>query len=108
LNLIAVGTVRFIGETHAKKDKVFYGVELDNAVGKNNGSIQNIKYFGPCQDKHGVFVTGSKVTPVPEKAQKPDAEEDTEPTPAPKPATPPPSPVRFSSMNLLLGTLESP
>jgi len=44
-----VGVVRFIGEIKGKKG-VFYGVELDEAKGKNNGSVNKIPYF-KCEKK---------------------------------------------------------
>ena len=36
------------------------GVVLDDAVGKNNGTVQGKKYF-TCKDNHGIFVRQSQV-----------------------------------------------
>ena len=36
------------------------GVVLDDAKGKNNGSVQGKKYF-TCEDNHGIFVRQSQV-----------------------------------------------
>jgi len=47
-------TVRFVGSTRfAPGDWV--GLELDDRVGKNDGSIQGVTYF-KCPPNHGVFV----------------------------------------------------
>eukprot|EP01084_Bolivina_argentea_P255638 430073_1 len=49
-----VGVVRFVGEIQGKKG-VFFGVELDNAKGKNNGSFNKVPYF-KCKKNKGKFV----------------------------------------------------
>lgn len=49
-----VGIVRFIGEIKGKKG-VFYGIELDDAKGKNNGSVNKVPYF-KCAKKKGLFI----------------------------------------------------
>ncbi len=36
------------------------GVTLDEAKGKNNGTVQGKKYFS-CEDNHGIFVRQSQV-----------------------------------------------
>ena len=54
-----VGVVRFIGEIKGKKG-VFYGVELDEAKGKNNGSVNKIPYF-KCAKKKGSFITAKSI-----------------------------------------------
>eukprot|EP01084_Bolivina_argentea_P000221 423_1 len=53
-NNINVGVVRFIGEI-AGKHGIFYGIELDNKKGKNNGTINKIQYF-KCKQNNGLFV----------------------------------------------------
>ena len=60
------GVVRFVGP-HAENGKPRVGVELDDAVGKNNGTVKGHKYF-TCKDNHGTLVAPGKVT----------AEDDTE------------------------------
>ena len=39
------------------------GVILDDAKGKNNGTVQGKKYFN-CEDNHGIFVRQSQVRNV--------------------------------------------
>ncbi|CAF1236539.1 unnamed protein product [Adineta ricciae] len=53
------GTIRFVGKT-SFKEGIWYGVELDEPVGKNNGTFDGIAYF-QCPDKHGVFVRRDKI-----------------------------------------------
>ncbi|CAF1316845.1 unnamed protein product [Rotaria sordida] len=53
------GTIRFIGEMSIKTG-IWYGIELDEPVGKNNGSLDGHIYF-KCQDKHGIFVRRDKI-----------------------------------------------
>eukprot|EP00929_Paragymnodinium_shiwhaense_P083946 TRINITY_DN44861_c0_g1_i1.p1 TRINITY_DN44861_c0_g1~~TRINITY_DN44861_c0_g1_i1.p1 ORF type:complete len:1732 (-),score=378.13 TRINITY_DN44861_c0_g1_i1:454-5649(-) len=48
------GTVRFVGQVPFAEG-TFYGVELDDAVGKNDGTVKGIKYFS-CPPNHGIFV----------------------------------------------------
>ena len=48
------GTVKFIGTTLFAPGK-WIGVELDDAKGKNNGTIQGKSYF-QCNDNHGLMV----------------------------------------------------
>lgn len=63
----APGIIRFIGVTNFSPG-VWVGVELDKPDGKNNGSVQGIRYF-ECGDNHGIFVRESKVVPL-HKADK--------------------------------------
>ena len=39
----------------------WYGVELDDPVGRHDGTVQGVRYFA-ANDSHGVFVIDSKLT----------------------------------------------
>jgi hypothetical protein len=52
------GTVRFLGK-HAHKKHKRVGVELDQPVGLNNGTVNGHTYF-VCEDGHGLLVVPSK------------------------------------------------
>ena len=54
------GSVRFIGPTEFASG-VWVGVELDEPKGRNNGSLNNKKYF-ECNKNHGIFAPPSKVS----------------------------------------------
>lgn len=50
------GFIRFIGPTKFAPGQ-WVGIELDRPVGKNNGSLQGIKYFDCAKDgEYGIFV----------------------------------------------------
>lgn len=53
------GTLRFYGNHHVKQT-VRCGVELDEPIGLNNGTVHGKKYF-ECAAKHGVLCNPSKV-----------------------------------------------
>ncbi|KAI6657981.1 Dynactin subunit 1-like isoform X4 [Oopsacas minuta] len=53
------GTIRFSGNTNFSTGK-WIGVELDEAVGKNNGSVAGRIYF-LCDDDHGIFVRQNQI-----------------------------------------------
>ena len=57
------GIVRYIGRTQFAKG-MWTGIELENPDGKNNGTIEGIKYF-TCAPKHGLFAPVMKVTLIP-------------------------------------------
>ncbi|CAM9175815.1 unnamed protein product [Discosporangium mesarthrocarpum] len=64
------GEVKFLGTTEFAGGE-WIGVELDGAEGKNDGSVNGVRYF-ECRDGHGLFVKkaqirldrSSAVTPV--------------------------------------------
>jgi hypothetical protein len=48
-----VGILRYFGEIEPTSG-VFCGVELDEPVGRHDGSVQGIRYF-TCRQQHGIF-----------------------------------------------------
>ncbi|CRK88135.1 CLUMA_CG001920, isoform A [Clunio marinus] len=55
-----VGVLRYIG-TPLFASGVWCGVEFDEPVGKNDGTVSNHRYF-KCAPNHGLFVPQSKVS----------------------------------------------
>ncbi|CAE6418179.1 unnamed protein product [Rhizoctonia solani] len=57
------GVVRFVGPTKFGKEGTgdWVGIEYDEPVGKNDGSVQGERYF-TCSEKHGAFVRPDRVT----------------------------------------------
>lgn len=53
------GTVRFFGATSFSPGK-WVGIELFERDGKNDGTVQGVKYF-TCKPSHGIFVKPSQV-----------------------------------------------
>lgn len=47
-------TVRYVGQTSFSEGE-WVGVEMQYPKGKNNGTVQGVKYF-ECRDKFGMFV----------------------------------------------------
>lgn len=54
------GTVRFIGPTKFGKGGVWVGIEYDEPIGKNDGSVNGERYF-TCKPNFGVFVRPDRV-----------------------------------------------
>ena len=59
------GTVAYVGLTEFAAGK-WIGVALDEAKGKNNGSVQGKAYF-QCEDKHGMFVRQTQILTLDEE-----------------------------------------
>ena len=57
---VGTGTLLFIGK-HAEQGKPRLGVALDEANGKNDGTIKGVTYF-VCEKGHGTLVQTKKVT----------------------------------------------
>eukprot|EP00127_Corallochytrium_limacisporum_P001313 Clim_evm3s51 gene=Clim_evmTU3s51 len=49
------GILRYVGQTKFHPGVVWAGIELATAQGRNDGSIDHVRYF-TCQPKHGLFV----------------------------------------------------
>ena len=64
-----LATVRFAGNTHFASG-YWVGVELEDASGKNDGSVQSQRYFD-CQPGHGMFVRPSVATIIDQPTPKP-------------------------------------
>uniref|UniRef100_A0A8C2Z8A2 Dynactin subunit 1 n=1 Tax=Cyclopterus lumpus TaxID=8103 RepID=A0A8C2Z8A2_CYCLU len=56
------GTVAYIGATLFASGK-WVGVILDDAKGKNDGTVQGKRYF-TCEENHGIFVRQSQVSGI--------------------------------------------
>eukprot|EP00931_Biecheleriopsis_adriatica_P055337 TRINITY_DN32689_c0_g2_i2.p1 TRINITY_DN32689_c0_g2~~TRINITY_DN32689_c0_g2_i2.p1 ORF type:complete len:1177 (-),score=214.66 TRINITY_DN32689_c0_g2_i2:76-3606(-) len=61
---LLVGTVRFVGLTQFAPD-AWVGVELDKPSGKNDGSVNDVRYFS-CQPRHGIFCRPDRLELLPE------------------------------------------
>ena len=56
------GVIAFLGPTRFAKGE-WAGVVLDEAVGKNDGSVQGVRYFD-CAPNKGIFARPEKLEPV--------------------------------------------
>jgi dynactin complex subunit len=57
------GTVRFVGTTKFA-DGEWFGIEIDEKLGKNDGSVQDVQYF-KCEPMKGMFVRRTALEPEP-------------------------------------------
>eukprot|EP00698_Gefionella_okellyi_P002516 TRINITY_DN1235_c1_g1_i1.p1 TRINITY_DN1235_c1_g1~~TRINITY_DN1235_c1_g1_i1.p1 ORF type:complete len:927 (+),score=247.50 TRINITY_DN1235_c1_g1_i1:62-2842(+) len=86
---VVKGIIRFIGQTKFAAGD-WLGVELEKGVGKNNGTVQGIRYFD-CPEKHGLFLRPNRCKLIPAPADF--ATSDESPAKSPVPSTPTPAPV---------------
>ncbi|XP_064610266.1 dynactin subunit 1-like isoform X3 [Liolophura sinensis] len=101
-----LGTVAYVGTTLFSSGK-WVGVVLDEAKGKNNGTVQGKKYFD-CEENKGIFVRQSQITPIGEASppgpqpvtMKPGVGATAEKTERRKSGIRPPSNIAKSSENL--------
>lgn len=61
--IIKVGILRYFGEIE-QSPGVFCGVELDEPVGLNDGSVEGVRYF-TCRPQHGIIAPVGNVRTVP-------------------------------------------
>ncbi|OIR57694.1 MAG: uncharacterized protein A8A55_1542 [Amphiamblys sp. WSBS2006] len=60
------GVLRFYGPTQFRSG-VWAGVELDEKRGRNDGTVDGVRYFA-CGNRHGVFVHPARIEPLGERA----------------------------------------
>ena len=49
------GKIEYVGETLFKPGVTWVGIQYDEPVGKNDGSVDGHRYF-TCEPNHGAFV----------------------------------------------------
>ncbi|XP_032242238.2 restin homolog isoform X1 [Nematostella vectensis] len=65
---LRTGVLQFTGTTHFSPGE-WCGIVLDDACGKNDGSVKGVRYFD-CKQDHGIFVHAHKVRALEEVAVK--------------------------------------
>jgi len=63
-----LGVLKYRGATQFAPGE-WCGIELDDPLGKNNGTVEGIKYF-ECEDKFGLFTPIAKVSKSPMSASR--------------------------------------
>ncbi|XP_072434537.1 LOW QUALITY PROTEIN: dynactin subunit 1-like [Chiloscyllium punctatum] len=77
------GTVAYVGATMFASGK-WVGVILDDAKGKNDGTVQGKRYF-TCEENHGIFVRQSQIQVVEDSADTtPETPQDPSSSKVPK------------------------
>eukprot|EP00485_Elphidium_margaritaceum_P018451 CAMPEP_0202734446 /NCGR_PEP_ID=MMETSP1385-20130828/188686_1 /ASSEMBLY_ACC=CAM_ASM_000861 /TAXON_ID=933848 /ORGANISM="Elphidium margaritaceum" /LENGTH=870 /DNA_ID=CAMNT_0049400809 /DNA_START=26 /DNA_END=2638 /DNA_ORIENTATION=+ len=66
-----LGIVRYIGNIKSNlcdifEEQIWYGVQMETAIGKNNGTVLGEQYFR-CPPKHGIFVQSDNLELVKHK-----------------------------------------
>eukprot|EP00930_Biecheleria_cincta_P028740 TRINITY_DN20040_c0_g1_i1.p1 TRINITY_DN20040_c0_g1~~TRINITY_DN20040_c0_g1_i1.p1 ORF type:complete len:1338 (+),score=333.29 TRINITY_DN20040_c0_g1_i1:210-4223(+) len=74
------GTVRFAGKTEFAAG-VWVGIELDEAVGRNDGTVKDVSYF-KCQPNYGIFVRPTQVVDASAPVAAPAASQSAKAAPA--------------------------
>ncbi|EPQ28266.1 uncharacterized protein PFL1_04093 [Pseudozyma flocculosa PF-1] len=74
INKLGRGEVLFVGQTSFAPG-VWVGVHLDEANGKNNGSVQGKRYF-ECDEGYGVFVRPTQVHALTAEDEMEDVHDD--------------------------------
>jgi tubulin-folding cofactor B len=72
------GVIKFVGEIEQLKSSGYWvGVQFDEPLGRNDGSIKGVKIFD-CPDGYGVFARGNNVTvgDFPEKDLMEESDEE--------------------------------
>jgi len=62
------GIVRWVGRTRFAEGR-WFGIELDNPVGNNDGSVDGRRYFH-CEENHGLFVKKGRLKNLDSKFRK--------------------------------------
>lgn len=57
------GIIKFHGNTQFQTEDIWVGIELESPIGKNDGSVQGVRYF-TCQPNYGIFVKENQITKV--------------------------------------------
>jgi len=57
-----IGTVRFIGSVEFNKG-IWYGIELDEKKGQNDGTVNQIRYF-KCRNHCGIFIKEEELSNI--------------------------------------------
>ena len=84
---LGAGEVLFVGQTSFAPG-LWIGIQLDEPLGKNDGSVQGKRYFH-TEPGYGVFVRASQVAPEDTGAPStPRSAETAAPAPAPRTAPP--------------------
>ncbi|GAA31617.2 phosphatidylinositol glycan class U [Clonorchis sinensis] len=63
------GVIRYIGSTEFAPG-TWYGIELDQPLGKNNGSVAGVRYF-QCPVGHGIFASVNRIQRLPNRPGTP-------------------------------------